>query len=173
MSNHEAPEETPPAQKRARYLSSAAKYDSKFNAGWQLDYPFASPRHVDKLYSSYSSVCMKDVSCRHQGVADLKRHEKSVSHTSKVQAVQSSSRWRGWDLSQSVVHSIHRYINSLWMPITLSELKWKWLLLLPITVAVMDHCEGLRRLLTAGCEYNILFLVLTNLQIELGPIYTK
>lgn len=35
---------------------------------------------------------MKDVSCRHQGVADLKRHEKSAGHASKVQAVQSSSR---------------------------------------------------------------------------------
>ena len=35
---------------------------------------------------------MKDVSCSHQGVADLKRHKKSAVHTSKVQAVQSSSR---------------------------------------------------------------------------------
>ena len=34
----------------------------------------------------------EDISCCHQGVADLKRHEKLAGHTSKIQAVQSSSR---------------------------------------------------------------------------------
>ena len=77
---------TPPAPKKPKSLSGAAKYGSKFNPEWQSEYPFASPGHVDKVYSFYCSVCMKDVSCSHQGVADLKRHEKSAGHTSKIQA---------------------------------------------------------------------------------------
>ena len=69
----DSPEDTPLVLKRPRSLSGAAKYDSKFNPDWQLDCPFAS------LTTFYCSVCMKDVSCCHQEVADLKRHEKSAS----------------------------------------------------------------------------------------------
>ena len=58
----------------------------------QPEYSFASPGHIDQVYSFYCSVCMQDVNCSHQGVMDLKRHEKSAGHTSKLQAVQSSSR---------------------------------------------------------------------------------
>ena len=85
MSEPEALEETPPAPKKPKSLSGAAKYGSKFNPEWQSEYPFASPGHIDKVYSFFCSVCMKDVSCSHQGVTDLKRHEKSAGHTSKVQ----------------------------------------------------------------------------------------
>ena len=93
MSEADDPDcKAPPAPKKPKSLSGAAKYGSKFNPEWQSEYPFASPGHIDKVYSFYCSVCMKDVSCSHQGVADLKRHEKSAGHTSKVQAVQSSSR---------------------------------------------------------------------------------
>ena len=88
----EAQEESLPAPKRPKSLSGAAKYGSKFNPDWQSEYPFASPGRVDEVYSFYCSVCIKDVSCSHQGVADLKRHEKSAGHTSKIQAVHSSSR---------------------------------------------------------------------------------
>ena len=55
----EAQEETPPVPKRPKSLSGAAKYGSKFNPDCQLEYPFALPGHIDKVYSFYCSLCMK------------------------------------------------------------------------------------------------------------------
>ena len=37
-------------------------------------------------------VCRRDVSCRHQGVADIKRHEKSVSHSNQASGLASTSK---------------------------------------------------------------------------------
>ena len=39
-------DETPPAPKKPKSLSGAAKYGSKFNPEWQSEYPFASPGHI-------------------------------------------------------------------------------------------------------------------------------
>ena len=69
---------SPPSSKRFR-LSGAATYGIKFNSEWTAQYPFISKGHQDPVYSFYCQVCQKNFSCRHQGIADVRRHSKSGS----------------------------------------------------------------------------------------------
>ncbi len=83
----------PPSAKKRKSVAGAASYGSKYNEEWESEFPFVSRgRGYDKVYSFYCKVCEKDVSCRHQGIADLKRHEKSGGHHSKVVVTRTNSR---------------------------------------------------------------------------------
>ena len=44
----------------------------------------------DSIYSFHCSVCQKDVSCRHQGIADIKRHERSTTHAGNAKVVRAN-----------------------------------------------------------------------------------
>lgn len=77
----------PPSPKRSR----AATYGTKFNLEWNAHFPFISNGHQDPVYSFYCGVCQKDVSCRHQGIADVKRHVKSSSHSCNASIVRTNS----------------------------------------------------------------------------------
>jgi len=82
--------ESPPSPKRSR-LSGAASYGTKFTSEWTGLFPFISKGQKDPVYSFYCRVCQKDVSCRHQGIADVRRHAKSGSHTSIASIARSNS----------------------------------------------------------------------------------
>lgn len=82
--------EAPPSPKRSR-VAGAATYGTRFNSEWAHQFPFLSKGKVDPVYSFYCSVCKKDVSCRHQGIADVKRHERSNSHTSNAKVLRTNS----------------------------------------------------------------------------------
>ena len=77
---------TPPRPKRPKI--GAARYGTKFSMDWKADFPFIEPGNPE--YSFYCNVCNKDVTCHHQGIADVKRHEKSASHTKRVQTVKNT-----------------------------------------------------------------------------------
>ena len=80
----------PPPSKRSK--TGAALYGTKFNPDWSRQFPFVSKGREDPVYSFYCNVCRKDVSCRHQGVSDIKRHEKCVSHSSLSTTLASTAR---------------------------------------------------------------------------------
>lgn len=80
-----------PSPKRKR-LSGAATYGSKFKKDWAAEFPCVQEGREDPMYSFYCLVCKKDVSCRHQGIADVRRHVGSRSHTSMVTSVSTSNR---------------------------------------------------------------------------------
>ena len=52
-------------------------------------------------YSFYCKVCQRDISCHHQGIADLKRHEKTSSHDIRVRSMQGSSKLRSGEQTQT------------------------------------------------------------------------
>ena len=81
---------SPPRSKRAK--TGASRYKCKFNEAWQLDFPFVLRGQEDTVYSFYCKVCQKDIARHHQGIGDLKQHEKSSGHSSKVKSMQGSSR---------------------------------------------------------------------------------
>jgi len=83
--------ELPPSPKRTR-LAGAATYGTKFKEDWMNEFSFVIKGHQDPVYSFHCKVCQKDVSCRHQGIADIRRHEKSKGHSDNVAAVLSTSR---------------------------------------------------------------------------------
>ena len=83
---------TPPKEKRPRAMCGAAVYGTKYNCDWESNFPFISRGKHDKTYSFYCKVCHKDVSCRHQGISDVKRHEKSSNHVTSVKSLEGSSR---------------------------------------------------------------------------------
>ena len=79
-------------KKKTRAMCGAAVYGTKYNCDWESDFPFISRGKIDKTYSFYCTVCHKDVSCKHQGISDVKRHEKSINHTTNVKSLKGSSR---------------------------------------------------------------------------------
>ena len=79
-----------PPQKKLKASTGAATYKTKFNPSWQAEFPFVS--RSDSIYSFHCNVCRKDVSCSHQGVNDLKRHEKSLAHQNCISATKSNYR---------------------------------------------------------------------------------
>ena len=80
-----------PVLKRSR-LTGAATYETKFHASWIKDFPFITEGKKDPVHSFHCQVCHKDVSCSHQGIADVRRHEKSKAHVNSVSAVTRNSR---------------------------------------------------------------------------------
>ena len=80
--------ESPPSPKRTK-LAEAATYGTKFKLEWMVEFSFIAEGHQNPVYSFY---CQVDVSCRHQGIADVRRHERSKSHSDNVSAAEGSSR---------------------------------------------------------------------------------
>lgn len=60
-------------------FKGASTYKTKYNKEWEKTYPFIRPVHDDP-HSFRCSVCMKNLSCAHQGIADVKSHSKAASH---------------------------------------------------------------------------------------------
>ena len=83
---------TPPRPKKPISLCGAAAYGTKYNKDWGSKFPFISRGKVDSVYSFYCKVCQKDVSCRHQGICDVKRHEQCTSHVNRLKSMENNSR---------------------------------------------------------------------------------
>lgn len=81
--------EDAPSPKRSK-VAGAAIYGTKFNSEWTAHFPFISNGHQDPVYSFYCGVCQKDVSCHHQGIADVRRHVKSSSHSCNASIVRTN-----------------------------------------------------------------------------------
>lgn len=78
-----------PRAKRA--CDGAARYGTKYKQQWEAEFPFVS-RSMQCETSFFCRVCCKDVSCRHQGKADVRRHEKSSEHHAKARSSAGTSR---------------------------------------------------------------------------------
>ena len=68
---------TLPRPKKPWSLCGAAVYRTKYKKDWESKFPFICHGKVDTIYSFYCKVFQKDISCRHQDVSDVKRHEQS------------------------------------------------------------------------------------------------
>jgi len=73
----------------SRKWSGAAIYKTKFNTTWQQAWPFISPVKHDP-HSFHCGVCMKKMSCGHQGERDVARHVDSAQHQKGVKAMQNT-----------------------------------------------------------------------------------
>ena len=82
---------TPPRAKKSK-LAGASKYGSRYQQKWEQEFPFIKRGIQDSVYSFYCKVCQRDIRCRHQGIADLKRHDKTSSHAIRVRSMQGSSK---------------------------------------------------------------------------------
>ena len=82
----------PPRPKKPWSLCGTAAYGTKYNKEWESKFPFICHGKTDAIYSFYCTVCQKDVSCRHQGVSDVKRHEQCNSHNNRLKSMENNSR---------------------------------------------------------------------------------
>ena len=60
----------------SRKWSGAAIYKTKYQRAWQRQWPFIAPVDRDP-HSFHCKVCLKNVSCGHQGERDIIRHTNS------------------------------------------------------------------------------------------------
>ena len=72
-----------------RKWSGAALYKTKFQSTWQQMWPFIAPVK-DNPHSFRCTVCMKMVSCGHQGERDVARHAESAQHKKCVKAMKNT-----------------------------------------------------------------------------------
>lgn len=75
---------------KKRPLAGAATYRCSFKNEWTVKWPFITVGTTSSYY--WCSLCRQEMSCCHQGIADVQRHIKSKAHQSKEQALQSTSR---------------------------------------------------------------------------------
>ena len=68
-----------PPSKILKRFRGASTYRTKYNREWEKTYPFVRPVHGDP-HAFRCSVCLKNIRCAHQGIADVKSHIKSVCH---------------------------------------------------------------------------------------------
>ena len=54
-------------------------YFTKFDPAWKTKFPCVQPVKKD-TFSFLCKVCNKLISCKHQGVKDIKRHIEGVNH---------------------------------------------------------------------------------------------
>ena len=90
MAEHDDESEPGPSKRQktsaTRKWSGAAKYKTRFQITWQEAWPFALPEE-DNPYSFLCKVCVKKVSCGHQGERDVARHAASAQHQKNAKAM--------------------------------------------------------------------------------------
>jgi hypothetical protein len=76
-----------------RKYSGAATYKSKFVPSWQKKWPCIVPVKGNQ-YSFSCTVCLKTVSCEHQGERDVTRHIASAQHQRNAKALKGTTPLR-------------------------------------------------------------------------------
>ena len=75
----------------SKKYAGAALYHTKYNKSWQQKWPFAAP--VKENPSAFHcTVCNKNVSCGHQGEADVVRHSETQQHQKNARSLSSNSK---------------------------------------------------------------------------------
>ena len=69
----------PPSSKK-RSLHGAATYGTKYDPAWKTKFPCIQPESSD-IFSFFCTVCNKKISCKHQGITDVKRHIEGLNHS--------------------------------------------------------------------------------------------
>ena len=80
-----------PKEKKAKVGRGAAKYTTRFDPSWTATYPCVKGIKNDK-HSFLCTVCNKKISCKHQGVQDVKRHVNGQKHKTIAQAAVSQPK---------------------------------------------------------------------------------
>ena len=83
---HSGPAKRRRIQEPGRQWSGAAQYKTKFQNTWKQAWPFTAPVN-DDLHSFHCTVCMKKVSCAHQGERDVARHAQSAQHQKNAKSM--------------------------------------------------------------------------------------
>lgn len=78
----------PPSKKR---FAGAFKYRTKFSIEWKKTWSFISAVSGNK-YKFHCNWCMKDLSCEHQGRADVKQHVETASHQKAAKSMATQSQ---------------------------------------------------------------------------------
>lgn len=77
-------------QKTSKY-AGAFKYKSKFSVQWKTKWPFIASVPGNP-HGFRCNICSKNLSCQHQGVADIKAHIATKSHQKCSKAFASQPR---------------------------------------------------------------------------------
>uniref|UniRef100_A0A1X7TWU2 HAT C-terminal dimerisation domain-containing protein n=1 Tax=Amphimedon queenslandica TaxID=400682 RepID=A0A1X7TWU2_AMPQE len=106
--------------------SGAAIYKTKFQESWIKKWPFVQPVKTN-IHQFYCTTCSKNISCGHQGEADIVRHSSSEQHKSNAKSLRANTK-----------------LN--FQPITRAEVKVTNLLVQHnVPLAVTDHLSPLFR----------------------------
>ena len=89
------------ATSTSKKFGGAALYKTKFQSSWQKAWPFITPIK-DNQHAFHCTVCMKAVSCGHQGERDIAHHSESAQHQRNVKAMKNTR-----PLSQSFAPAIN------------------------------------------------------------------
>lgn len=84
-------DESQPTQSKKAKFSGAYKYKTKFKKEWSKTWKFIGPVPGDP-YSFRCTVCSKNLSCSHQGIADVKIHISGKNHQKFVKGTQSQTQ---------------------------------------------------------------------------------
>ena len=79
----------PSASKRK--FQGSATYSTKFDTRWKEQYPCIQAVKGDQ-FSFLCSTCCKKVSCKHMGIADVKRHIDGPSHKKLARGMECQAR---------------------------------------------------------------------------------
>lgn len=82
-------ESGPPSAKRKHH--GAATYNSKYVRVWTETYPCVQPVKDDP-YSFHCTVCGKNVSCKHMGLGDVKRHIQGLNHQKAAKGMEKQTK---------------------------------------------------------------------------------
>ena len=91
-SDQDATPSPPPAKKPKAAVSGAATYSCKYKPEWEVEFPFVAQSPSSSSGNFFCRVCKKEISCRHQGKADVRRHEKGNEHQRIVRGGEGCSR---------------------------------------------------------------------------------
>lgn len=74
-----------------RKFQGSAVYSTKYDRRWNEKYPCIQPVKSDP-YTVLCTTCLKRLSCKHMGIADVRRHVAGVSHERTAKQMQQQSR---------------------------------------------------------------------------------
>lgn len=81
--------DTPPNPKRK--LTGSSTYFTKYDPLWREQYPCLEAVKGD-VHAFYCKCCLKKVSCKHQGIGDVKRHIQGLNHQKASKGVEAQSK---------------------------------------------------------------------------------
>ena len=79
------------ANSSSKKYGGAAIYSTKYNKSWQEKWPFAAAVKENPC-AFHCTVCKKNVSCGHQGEADIVRHSETQQHQRNAKALSTNSK---------------------------------------------------------------------------------
>uniref|UniRef100_A0A1X7UL81 BED-type domain-containing protein n=1 Tax=Amphimedon queenslandica TaxID=400682 RepID=A0A1X7UL81_AMPQE len=75
----------------SKKFGGAAIYNTKFQESWTKKWPFVQPIK-DNSYLFHCTTCCRNISCSHQGEADIVRHSSSEQHKNNAKTLRANTK---------------------------------------------------------------------------------